>query len=481
MPGNLKTAKVIPIFKSGDNTVLNNYRPISILPAISKVLEKLVCNRLVGFLQENDKLYKHQYGFRSKHSTTHPVLQLIKDIADANDKNTKDATLAVFIDLSKAFDAINHDIMLHKLQFYGIRGIYNSWFANYLSNRKQFTEIGNSKSSHKYLTTGVPQGSILGPILFLIYINDIKNCTNKLSVLSYADDTTVYLSGPNTNEMIDIMNTELKKLYDWLCANRLSLNIKKTNCCIFSPSSKKYTCNKIVSLNNQTITQIGEQNKDDAIKFLGIYIDRHVTWKKHINIICSKISKATFVINRVKHFLPHCALKYLYYTLIHSHMTYGIQAWGNSTSITKLGVLQKRVIRIINKKRHRSHTDPIFKSESILKISDLYKLHVSLFMFDLQNGSLPISFKTYIQQSETATHNTMYTRQHGLLKKERARTTFSSKLPKHNFTNIWNNISENIRNAVNRLLFKFILHNYYTDKYESLVICTNPTCPECRS
>ena len=371
--------------------------------------------------------------------------------------------------------------MLHKLQFYGIRGICNSWFANYLSNRKQLTEIGNSKSSHKYLTTGVPQGSILGPILFLIYINDIKTCTNKLSILSYADDTTVYLSGPNTNEMIDIMNTELKKLYDWLCANRLSLNIKKTNCCIFSPSNKKYTCNKIVSLNNQTITKIGEQNKDDAIKFLGIYIDRHLTWKKHINIICSKISKATFVINRVKHFLPHCALKSLYYTLIQSHMTYGIQAWGNSTSITKLGVLQKRVIRIINKKRYRSHTDPIFKSESILKLSDLYKLHVSLFMFDLQNGSLPISFKPYIQQSETATHHTMCTRQHGLLKNERARTTFSSKLPKHNFTNIWNNISENIRNVANRRLFKCMLHTYYTDQYESLVICTNPMCPDCLS
>ena len=182
---------------------------------------------------------------------------LYYNIADANDKNTKDASLAVFIDLSKAFDTLNHDILLHKLQFYGIRGICNSWFANYLSDRKQFIEIGDSKSSHKYMTTGVPQGSIIGPILFLICNNDIKNCMNKLSILSYADDTTVYLSGPDTNEMIDTMNTELKKLYDWLCANRLSLNIKK-NCCIFSPSSNKYTCNKIVSLNNQTITQTGE-------------------------------------------------------------------------------------------------------------------------------------------------------------------------------------------------------------------------------
>ena len=157
VPDKLKIAKIVPIFKSGNNTSFNNYRSISILPTISKVSEQIVCNRFVDFLEKNNILYKHQYGFRSKHSTTHPILQLIKYIADANDKTTKDATLANFIDLSKAFDTINHNILLHKLQFYGIRGICNSWFANYLADRKQFTEICNSKSSPNKLTTGFPQ------------------------------------------------------------------------------------------------------------------------------------------------------------------------------------------------------------------------------------------------------------------------------------------------------------------------------------
>ena len=189
VPDKLKISKIIPIFKSGNNKHFNNYRPISILPPISKILEKIVCNRLIIFLDKYDVLYRHQYGFRQKHSTIHPILQLLKDIADANDKTTRDVTLSVFLDLSKAFDTINHDILLKKLHFYGIRGVPNSWFANYLSNRKQFTEINNCKSALTNVSTGVPQGSILGPILFLLYINDINNCT-LLNLLSFADDTS---------------------------------------------------------------------------------------------------------------------------------------------------------------------------------------------------------------------------------------------------------------------------------------------------
>ncbi len=253
VPDSMKIARVIPIFKNGDKSDFNNYRPISILPAFSKILEKIVAKKLMKFLENTNQFYKHQYGFRPHHTTVHPVIHLLNQIANENDKITKNITMATFIDLSKAFDTIDHKILLRKLEHMGIRGQVNTWLSSYLNRRQQYMEFSNYKSNLAFLKCGVPQGSILGPILFIVYINDICNSSKKLKLLCFADDTTCSYSSPDINTLYTIMNAELELVNIWLKANKLNLNTNKTKYMIFSPSASKLntqnyslTMNKIV-------------------------------------------------------------------------------------------------------------------------------------------------------------------------------------------------------------------------------------------
>ena len=473
VPGNMKIAKIIPIFKSGNQEIMNNYRPISLLPAFSKLLEKLVYKKLTSFLESYKILYKHQYGFRKKHSTIHPILHLLKYIAENNDKPTKDLTLAVFIDLSKAFDTICHSTLLKKLNFYGIRGITNSWFHSYLTQRKQYTIINNCKSALEDITCGVPQGSILGPILFLIYINDIQHSTS-LNLLSYADDTTIYSSNSNADILYAETNKELIKLDDWFRANKLSLNVKKTNYSIFSPTKFTQETNRTLTLNNTTI------NREHSIRFLGLNIDQQLTWNTHINKLKSKISSSIFIINRVKKQLPHKALKSIYLTLIHSHFIYGITAWGNFTTTNKLYLLQKKALRLINNKAYASHTDPLFKQENVLKFHDIYKVVTALHVHDLLANKLPSSFDNFFPMVNHSQHNRI-TRQYNNLPQTLARTQFSARTPYHAIPALWNNLQLSTQTTESRTGFKKIITQQIITQYKSEVTCNNPRCPDCRS
>ena len=233
-PDRLKCAKIIPILNNGDNSLITNYRPISVLNVFSKIYEKVLVDRLNCFVIKNDILYKYQFGFRKNYSTYMALLSFMDTVTDAVDANKIVAGL--FIDLSKAFDTINHDILIKKLHNYGVRGIALQLLSNYLSNRMQCVTFNGCTSDFLSITCGVPQGSVLGPLLFLLYINDIHKSSTLLKFILFADDTTILFSAQSLTELTSKLNSELKFVADWFRANKLSLNIVKTNYIIFRHS-----------------------------------------------------------------------------------------------------------------------------------------------------------------------------------------------------------------------------------------------------
>ena len=334
VPDVMKISKIVPIFKKGNREELNNYRPISLLPNISKILEKIIYSRVIDFLNRNDILSKYQFGFRKKHSTAHAILSFTEKVSRAIDKFQH--TAGIFLDLSKAFDMINHDMLLYKLNHYGIRGKALEWFRSYLKDRKQFVCINNEKSSLRSVDCGVPQGSILGPLLFIIYINDFPKSSNVLSFILFADDSNLFFSHSNPHTLVDVMNIELNKIMQWLRANRLSLNLQKTNVMLFSNTLDKLPHDIIFE--NEVIKQVY------SVRFLGVTVDSKLSWKQHIDCICRTISSNIGVINKVKFCFPVKKLLMLYSTLILPYLTYGIIVWGNthSTYLDRLFLLQKK-------------------------------------------------------------------------------------------------------------------------------------------
>ena len=218
VPEKLKLAKVIPIYKKDDAEKLLNYRPVSLLPCFSKILERLAFNRCVKYIDAHEILYDKQFGFRPKHSTYMAIMQLVDEITNAVERN--ETSLGIFLDLSKALDTIDHKILLHKLEYNGFRGIVLEWFKNYLSNRKQYVSNNSCESEQKDIVCGVPQGSILDPLLFILYVNDITNTSNVLEFILFADDTTILYSHPKIENQINCINEELKEVSNWFKANK---------------------------------------------------------------------------------------------------------------------------------------------------------------------------------------------------------------------------------------------------------------------
>ena len=382
----MKTANIIPLFKADDPMLFNNYRPVSLLSIFSKIFEKAMYTRLVDFLEMHKVLYDKQFGFRKNHSSymAHMILvdNLIKALQD------REYVIGVFLDFSKAFDTVDHSILLDKLFHYGIRGVAYKWFESYLEDRIQFVTYNSEKSSTKPMKCGVPQGSILGPILFLVYINDLVSvCKHSLAFL-FADDTNLFSSGKNLAELAAKVNEDLSSISVWLKVNKLSLNVKKTHFLVFS--NKKAIVDKIeLFIDGMAI------DKERNTKFLGVFIDDKLSWKKHIDHISKKISRGIGIICKARRVLNVNALKTLYYSFIYPYFMYCNHVWAATypTSLKRLVVLQNTVVRIISSAQRRTSLEPLYEKHGILKFEDINKFLYSKFMYKWYHKKVPSIFE----------------------------------------------------------------------------------------
>ena len=390
-----KIAKVIPVYKKGDKTLCSNNRPISLLSIFSKIFEKCIYSRFYQFLTKHNLIYKKQFGFRTNHSTNHAMVSLIETIKYYLDNG--DYVCEVFIDLQKAFDTVDHEILLHKLFCYGIRSIANDWIRSFLTNRKQYVCVNGSMSALEVVTCGVPQGSTLGPLLFLIYINDLNEVFNNITVHHFADDTNLIFASKNPSTIETVMNFELKHLVNWLKDNKLSLNVSKTELIIFRPR-KKPSVNVTIKLDKVKLKTLS------SVTYLGIVIDELLSWNKQIDAIANKLSRTIGVLSKLRHFVSRNVNLSVYHSLFGSHINYGCLVWSFTSkfNLERLTKLQKKCLRILTFSDFDAHTNSLFSSTKILKLNDIVILEILKFMHDFKEGKLPstlVSLFEYVKDN----------------------------------------------------------------------------------
>ena len=387
-PDSWKVARIAPIFKDGDKTEKSNYRPISVLPVISKLFEKLVFNQLYQYMKGNGLFTSDQSGFLHLHSTLTCLLKMSDDWYNGLDLGK--LVGLVFIDLKKAFDTVDHDILCKKLELYGVQQRELSWFKSYLSNRKQFCRVNGVDSDIGEIEVGVPQGSCLGPLLFLIYINDLPEAVQGSSVTMYADDTSLCHQSRNLTQLNEAINSDLSKLETWLQGNKLSLSVAKTHSMLISTKQRH---NSLKSRNEALVLKIRDNELEvvQKTKYLGVQIDCSLDWKEQFKAVSTKVSRAIGFLRHAKSFLPLASLKTLYTGIVEPHFRYCCSVWGcaGSTDTNQLQKLQNRAARIITNSSFDTPSRPLIAELGWQTIEELIGSESKTMVFKALNDLAP--------------------------------------------------------------------------------------------
>ena len=413
----LKTAKVIPIFKNkGSSLEISNYRPISLLSNIDKILEKLIHCRMTNYLEKNNIIFNQQFGFRKNSSTLHALATITNKIYKSFEND--EITCGIFLDLQKAFDTVDHKILIKKLDHYGFRGITNDLLKSYLSGRNQFVSISGSESLKKNIKYGVPQGSVLGPLLFIIYINDLANAINYSETFIFADDTAILYSDKSPKRIKKRVNIDLKFILKWLKANKISLNVKKTEMVLFKQSRKFINYTIKIKLDGKRLIPVSN------INYLGVTLNENMSWMSHTEGLANKLRISNGILCKLRHFMPRNLLRMVYFSIFNSHLSYALQIWGQClSSQSRIIKLQKCAVRIMTFSDYNAPTTLLFNQLRIKSVDNLVFIQNIKLTHQTLNKISPSAIQNALQLSYVSNRYTTRATTNKLLRPLKMRTT----------------------------------------------------------